>query len=100
MQSLLEGSTDDLPGRMCDVRDVARAHIKAIEDSSASGRNIISHPNNVPASVVVDILKKRFQEYKKLHAKDGDSFPIIDSSKVSLSQKQSNNYFVTEPAYG
>ena len=84
MQSLLEGSTDELPARVCDVRDVARAHIRAVEDPSTSGRNIISQPNNVPPREIVEVLKKRFPQYKKLHGKDGDSSPIVDNSKVSL----------------
>ena len=82
LQSLLEGKTDELPGRVCDVRDVARAHVKAIEDPSASGRYIISQPNNVSPKFIVDALKKRFPDYKKLHGKEGDSSPIIDNSKV------------------
>ena len=82
MQSLLEGKTEELPARVCDVRDVARAHVRAIEEPSASGRHIISQPNNIPSQVVVDILKKRFPSNTKLHGKDGDSSPIIDNSKV------------------
>ena len=82
MQSLLEGKTDELPARVCDVRDVARAHVRAIEEPSASGRHIISQPNNIPSQVIVDILKKRFPNNTKLHGKEGDSSPIIDNSKV------------------
>ena len=84
LQSILEGKTDELPARVCDVRDVARAHIRAIEDHSASGRHIISQPNNIPSQVVVDILKDRFPQNSKLHGKDGDSSPIIDNSKVNV----------------
>lgn len=83
LQSVLEGKTDELPARVCDVRDVARAHIRAIEDPSASGRHIISQPNNIPSQDVVDILKERFPQNSKLHGKDGDSSPIIDNSKVN-----------------
>lgn len=83
LQSILEGKTDELPARVCDVRDVARAHIRAIEDPSASGRHIISQPNNIPSQDVVDILKERFPQNNKLHGKDGDSSPIIDNSKVN-----------------
>lgn len=83
LQSVLEGKTDELPARVCDVRDVARAHIRAIEDPSASGRHIISQPNNIPSQTVVNILKERFPQNSKLHGKDGDSSPIIDNSKVN-----------------
>ena len=83
LQSVLEGKTDELPARVCDVRDVARAHIRAIEDPSASGRHIISQPNNIPSQDVIDILKERFPQNSKLHGKDGDSSPIIDNSKVN-----------------
>ena len=83
LQSVLEGKTDELPARVCDVRDVARAHIRAIEDPSASGRHIISQPNNIPSQDVVGILKERFPHNSKLHGKDGDSSPIIDNSKVN-----------------
>ena len=88
LQSVLEGKTDELPARVCDVRDVARAHIRAIEDPSASGRHIISQPNNIPSQTVVDILKKRFPQNSKLHGKDGDCSPIIDNSKVNHKQCQ------------
>lgn len=87
MQSLLEGKTEELPARVCDVRDVARAHVRAIEDSSVTGRHIISQPNNIPSQVIVDILKKRFPNNTKLHGKDGDASPIIDNSKVMHSAK-------------
>ncbi len=83
LQSVLEGKTDELPARVCDVRDVARAHIRAIEDPSASGRHIISQSNNIPSQTVVNILKERFPQNSKLHGKDGDSSPIIDNSKVN-----------------
>lgn len=82
MQSLLEGKTEELPARVCDVRDVARAHVRALEEPSACGRHIISQPNNIPSQLVVDILRKRFPNNTKLHGKDGDSSPIIDNSKV------------------
>ncbi|KAL3142279.1 hypothetical protein ABBQ38_002622 [Trebouxia sp. C0009 RCD-2024] len=82
MKSLLEGKTDEFPARVCDVRDVARAHVRAIEDPSASGRHIISQPNNIPSQAIVDILQKRFPSNTKLHGKDGDSSPIMDNSKA------------------
>lgn len=87
MQSLLEGKTDELPARVCDVRDVARAHVRAIEEPSASGRHIISQPNNIPSQVIVGILKNRFPHNTKLHGKDGDSSPVIDNSKVIIMGK-------------
>lgn len=56
--------------------------MRAIEDSSVSGRHIISQPNNIPSQVIVDILKQRLPNNTKLHGKDGDASPIIDNSKV------------------
>ena len=83
LQSVLEGKTDELPARVCDVRDVARAHIRAMEDPSSSGRYLITQPNNIPSKDIVAILQQRFPDQKKLKGKDGDSSPIIDNSKVS-----------------
>lgn len=82
LQSVLEGKTDTLPARVCDVRDVARAHIRAIEDSSVTGRHIVSQPNNIPSSDMLNVLRKRFPQYKLQEGAKGDSQHIIDNSKV------------------
>ena len=97
VQSLLEGKTEELPARVCDVRDVARAHVRAIEEPSASGRHIISQPNNIPSQFVVDILRKRFPNNTKLHGKDGDSSPIIDNSKVTGAHNIQANFLARLP---
>jgi nucleoside-diphosphate-sugar epimerase len=39
----MEGGAIGGPWRLCDVRDVARAHVLAAETPGASGRYIVSH---------------------------------------------------------
>lgn len=79
---MLEGKNGELPARVCDVRDVAQAHIRAMEDDSITGRIIVSQPNNVPSSDILAILKKRFPQYKLQDGASGSSEHIIDNSKV------------------
>lgn len=57
LQGWLEGvgSTGDLT--ICDVRDVARAHIAAVETPSASGRYIISDSHCISSKFVADTFK-------------------------------------------
>lgn len=80
---MLEGKNAELPARVCDVRDVARAHIRGMEDPSITGRIIVSQPNNVPSTDMLSILQKRFPQYKLQDGAKGDNEPIIDNSKVS-----------------
>lgn len=50
-----EGSKGDLT--ICDVRDVARAHIAAVEKATASGRYIISDSHCISSKFVSDTFK-------------------------------------------
>lgn len=44
---------------VCDVRDVARAHVAAAELPSASGRYIVSHAAPLPPALVASVLASR-----------------------------------------
>lgn len=95
LQSVLEGKNGELPARVCDVRDVARAHIRAMEDSSISGRMIVSQPNNIPSADILTILQKRFPQYKLQDGAKGTNEHIIDNSKVN----SDNSCFLDDMLY-
>ena len=82
LQSLLEGKSGDIPTRICDVCDVARAHIKAMEDPSVTGRVIVSTRDLVPTADILAVFKTRFPQYKLQEGTDGDRHQILDNSKV------------------
>lgn len=84
MQDLLEGKSGEVPTRLCDVRDVARAHIKAMEDPTVQGRVIVSTRNMVPTKDIVAMLRQRFPQFKLQDGADGDRQQIMDNSKVQL----------------
>ena len=91
---MLEGKNGELPARVCDVRDVARAHIRAMEDSSITGRIIVSQPNNIPSSDILTILRKRFPQYKLQEGAKGGNEHIIDNSKV---RHHTNRFLAVSP---
>ena len=72
---------------ICDVRDVARAHVLAAETPAASGRYIISHAGPLPPSLVEEILRERLPGCAVLAAvepEDSDALrPRIDGSRAA-----------------
>lgn len=85
MQTLLEANSAkeqmSFP-RLCDVRDVARAHILAAELDHAHGRYIVFHTHTVSIKEITDVVAKRFPQYV---IKDGKAAPkvnLVDNSKV------------------
>lgn len=64
IQAILEAPADSTPTvtyTLCDVRDVAKAHVLAAETQSASGRYIVSNAKRLDAHDITQILKVCFQ---------------------------------------
>ncbi len=57
MQGIVEGKPVDGTPLICDVRDVARAHVLSAETPSASGRYIVSARAPVTATYLSTILR-------------------------------------------
>lgn len=72
----------EVAGDCC--RDVARAHVRAMEEPSASGRYIASLQHAIDTKLAVDALQQRFPGYKLPKGKQGEREQIIDNSKVGL----------------
>ena len=79
---------------VCDVRDVARAHVLAAEAPGASGRYIISHAAPLPPALVADVLADRLPGCALLGVEGGgegggaaadppDLRPRIDNSRAA-----------------
>eukprot|EP00891_Asterochloris_glomerata_P002904 jgi/Astpho2/2904/Aster-01053 len=81
-QKFMQGESEDLVPRIVDVRDVARAHVRAMEEPSASGRYIASLQHAIDTKLAVDALQQRFPGYKLPKGKQGEREQIIDNSKI------------------
>lgn len=57
MQGIAEGTPAQGTPLICDVRDVARAHVLAAEIPSASGRYIVSHRAPITATALSEALQ-------------------------------------------
>ena len=86
LQGLLEGTTDSIMPWVCDVRDIARAHIRAAEITAAKGRHIVSQGSTVPTKRLVDALSKAFPDFEFPAVKHEDSKDVIDNTKVGAMQ--------------
>lgn len=73
---------------VCDVRDIARAHIRAAEIPAAEGRHIVSQGSTVPTKRLVDALSKAFPDLKFPSVKDEASKEVIDNTKVGAESAQ------------
>eukprot|EP00891_Asterochloris_glomerata_P006503 jgi/Astpho2/6503/Aster-06963 len=82
VKGLLEGTQDSLMPWVCDVRDIARAHIRAAEIPAAEGRHIVSQGSTVPTKRLVDALSKAFPDLKFPSVKDEASKEVIDNTKA------------------
>ncbi|KIZ01217.1 hypothetical protein MNEG_6742 [Monoraphidium neglectum] len=88
MKEFLEAPGGKVPEgtwTVCDVRDVAAAHIAAAEGPEASGRYIVSQPGSFDARFVTDTLKEALPGAAE-GLPDGvraDTKETIDASKVT-----------------
>ena len=82
LQGLLEGTNDSIMPWVCDVRDIARGHIRAAEIPGAKGRHLVTQGSTVPTKRLVDALSKAFPDFKFPTVKKEPSKDVIDNSKV------------------
>ncbi|KAL3153255.1 hypothetical protein ABBQ38_011605 [Trebouxia sp. C0009 RCD-2024] len=82
VKGIIEGTNDTLTPWVCDVRDIARAHILAAEIPSAKGRYLVSQDSVVPVKAMTDLLSKHFPQYKFAQGKDAEVKKVINNSKV------------------
>ncbi|KAK9808369.1 hypothetical protein WJX73_007525 [Symbiochloris irregularis] len=82
-KDFVEGKSDELYGRMVDVRDVARAHILAAELPHAHGRYIVTDPHGYESGEFWEALNRRFpgKRYPSKPYKAGKN--VIDISKAT-----------------
>lgn len=76
VQGWLDGSSPVKSLLVCDVRDVAMAHVAAAESAEAGGkRYIVSRESRVPASALADAIRQRVgpETVPQLHAQDEGS---------------------------
>ena len=85
-QGLVEGTSKTLIPWQCNLSDVARAHVLAAEVPSAKGRYLVSYDHEISDKEVLDVLEKRFPQYKfnskNVEAKPSERF--LDNSKVGI----------------
>lgn len=65
-----------------DVRDVARAHILAAEEPTASGRYIVSHTHYSNPRQISEWLQERFPQYEIPTGDEKPENEAIDNSKI------------------
>lgn len=88
VQDVLEGRSENgkpaapLMMWQIDVRDVARAHLRAAELPQAKGRYLVSVEMTTTPREVSDLLSARFPEYEFPQLDEGQKFHHNDSSKV------------------
>jgi nucleoside-diphosphate-sugar epimerase len=80
LQGWVEGKKYDSAPVICDVRDVARAHVLAVEVPSAAGRYIVSRRETLPPKAVSQVLQARFPQ-----------FDISDGPDVATEEKINNS---------
>lgn len=69
-------------GHLCDVRDIARAHVLAVETPSAKGRYLVSQGWTHPLAGILGVLKEQFPQYQFGTAEAEEAVEVIDNSKV------------------
>ena len=67
VQGVAEGTALQGTPLICDVRDVARAHVLAAEEPSASGRYIVSHRAPLTATALSKALQVCFPILCEFH---------------------------------
>lgn len=83
MKTIVEGAPLGMQFPWCDNRDVAKAHIRAAVDPTASGRYIISHPELVPPMAIYKTLSAAFPQYEWGKPEKEDPFiPFVNNSKA------------------
>ncbi|KAK9915197.1 hypothetical protein WJX75_006019 [Coccomyxa subellipsoidea] len=85
LKGIVEGKPVEGTPLICDVRDVANAHVLAAETPSASGRYIVSQGTPVTATYLSKVLRERFPQYAipEVLEQEYDVKERIDNSKAA-----------------
>lgn len=83
---------------MVDVRDIARAHVRAAERPQAKGRYLCTYEKKITGKQLQKALEQRFPEYSFNEMEDGESTLFADTSKVHM-LNQSHATFTSSPCY-
>ena len=67
---------------MVDVRDIARAHVRAAERPQAKGRYLCTSEKRITGKQMQKALEERFPEYSFKQMEDGESVQYADNGKV------------------
>ena len=70
---------------MVDVRDIARAHVRAAERPQAQGRYLCTCEKKITGKQMQRALEERFPEYSFKDMEDGESPQYADNLKVCRS---------------
>lgn len=71
---------------MVDVRDIARAHVRAAERPQAKGRYLCTYEKKITGKQLQKALEQRFPECSFNEMEDGESTLFADTSKVQNAQ--------------
>lgn len=67
---------------MVDVRDIARAHVRAAERPQAKGRYLCTSEKKITGKQMQKALEERFPEYSFKQMEDGESTQYADNGKI------------------
>ena len=67
---------------MVDVRDIARAHVRAAERPQAKGRYLCTYDKKITGKQLQVALEARFPEYRFNEMEDGERSQFTDNVKV------------------
>ncbi|KAK9812007.1 hypothetical protein WJX73_008070 [Symbiochloris irregularis] len=81
LKGIIENTSSFIAPWVCDLEDVARAHVLAAETPSAKGRYLVTWPSEINPKQAVEVLSKRFPQYK--FPSDADSKPTKEFADVS-----------------
>lgn len=81
-KELLEGADISMTGRQVDVRDIAEAHIRAVEVPGAHGRYIVSQSGLYSTKFTAEVLSRRFPQFRFTASKDAGSMGGFDTTKI------------------
>jgi nucleoside-diphosphate-sugar epimerase len=82
VKGIIEGTNDNITPWVCDVRDIARAHIRAAEVPTAKGRYIVSQGSTHDAKWFSQVLAKHFPNFKFPAGQEVPQKMVLDNSKV------------------
>ena len=99
LKKLMDGSFEKIPVlnfAISDVRDVAEAHVQAIEKGKDGTRYIASNFSGVSVLGLVDMLQNHFKNSEYIYPKNvGDNWneQVFDWSSDSINLRKNKNFY-------